>query len=78
MFAAGAAVGGYALTMLFRSTVATLGVLFAVSLLLPVMLSLIAFSGYEKWMPQTNVAAIVLDGGVVLRPAAPGWSSVSR
>jgi ABC-type transport system involved in multi-copper enzyme maturation permease subunit len=62
LFAAGAAVGGYALTMLFRSTVATLGVLFAFSLLVPLMLSLIAFGGYEKWMPQNNIAAFVLDG----------------
>ena len=57
VFAAGAAVGGYALTMLFRSTVATLGVLFAVSLLVPLMLALIAFPGYERWMPQNNIAA---------------------
>jgi hypothetical protein len=62
IFAAFAGVGGYALTMLFRSTVATLGVLFAVSLVGPLLLALIAFPGFEKWMPQNNVLAFVQDG----------------
>jgi ABC-2 type transport system permease protein len=61
-FVACAGLGGYALTMLFRSTVATLGVLLAVSLVVPVLLAIIAFPGSERWMPQNNIAAVVLDG----------------
>jgi ABC-2 type transport system permease protein len=62
VFAACCGLGGYALTMLFRSTVATLGVLFAVSLVGPLLMVLISFPGYERWMPQTNVLAFVQHG----------------
>jgi hypothetical protein len=56
------ALGAYAVTMLFRSTVVTLGVLFGLSILAPIMLALIAFPNNERWMPQTNIAAVMLDG----------------
>ncbi|MGB0100119.1 MAG: hypothetical protein WBP61_07535, partial [Nocardioides sp.] len=59
-FAAAAALGGYALTMLFRSTVATIGVLFAVSIAGGVFIGLIGLG--EQWQPQKNVAAIVKNG----------------
>ncbi|WP_395659735.1 hypothetical protein [Nocardioides sp.] len=59
-FAAAAALGGYALTMLFRSTVATVGVLFAVSVAGGVLIALLGLS--EHWQPQKNVAAIVKNG----------------
>jgi hypothetical protein len=59
-FAAGAALGGYALTMLFRSTVATIGVLFVVSVAGGLLIALLGLS--EHWQPQKNVAAIVKDG----------------
>lgn len=62
LFAACAGLGGYAATMLFRSTVATLGVLFAVSIIAPLLIAVIAFSGYPLFMPQNNFAAIVKDG----------------
>jgi len=52
----------YAVTMLFRSTVVTLGVLFGLSILTPILMALIAFPDNERWMPQTNVAAVILDG----------------
>jgi ABC-type transport system involved in multi-copper enzyme maturation permease subunit len=56
-FAAAAALGGYALTMLFRSTVATIGVLFVVSVAGGLLIALLGLS--EHWQPQKNVAAIV-------------------
>ncbi|GAW49647.1 MULTISPECIES: ABC transporter permease subunit [unclassified Nocardioides] len=59
-FAAAAALGGYALTMLFRSTVATIGVLFVVSIAGGLLIALLGLS--EHWQPQKNVAAIVKNG----------------
>ncbi len=57
---AAAALGAYALTMFFRSTVATLGVLFAIAILTPL---LIAVAGIElRWMPQLNFLAVLNDG----------------
>jgi ABC-2 type transport system permease protein len=55
-----AALGGFALTMLFRSTVATLGVLFAVSIAGGLLIAALGIS--ERWQPQTNLLAVVLDG----------------
>ncbi len=57
-----AALGGYALTMLFRSTVATLGVLFAVAIAGPLLITLLGFPGNQRLMPQNNYAAIMFDG----------------
>jgi hypothetical protein len=62
VLAALCALAAYALTMLFRSTVATLGVLFGLSILAPILMALIAFPNNERWMPQTNIAAVILDG----------------
>jgi ABC-type transport system involved in multi-copper enzyme maturation permease subunit len=59
-FAAAAALGGYALTMLFRSTVATVGVLFAVTVAGGLLIAMLGLS--EHWQPQKNVAAIVKNG----------------
>jgi hypothetical protein len=60
VLAAGAAVGAFALTMLFRSTVATLGVLFAVTLVGSLVLAAMGVS--DRWFPHVNVGAWVLDG----------------
>ncbi|WP_372728451.1 hypothetical protein [Nocardioides sp.] len=62
LLAAFAGLGGYALTMLFRSTVATLGILFAVSIAAPLLLSVLAFQSSDRLMPQNNYAAVVLGG----------------
>lgn len=59
-YAAAAALGGYALTMLFRSTVATIGVLFAVSVAGGLVIAMLGLG--EQWQPQKNVAAIVKNG----------------
>ena len=60
LVAAGAALGGYALTMLFRSTVATLGVLFAVAVAGGALIAVLGIDA--QFQPQTNIAAVVLDG----------------
>jgi hypothetical protein len=48
--------------MLFRSTVATLGILFAVALAGPLLITLLALPGHQRLMPQNNYGAIMLDG----------------
>lgn len=58
--AAAAGLAGYALTMLFRSTVAALGVLLAVCVAGGVVLAVIGID--SVWNPGLNLAAIVLDG----------------
>lgn len=55
-----AALGAYAVTMLFRSTVFTLGAMFAVVVGATVVMSLLGIS--EAWYPNTNVAAVISDG----------------
>lgn len=59
-FAAAAALGGFALTALFRSTVATIGVLFVVSLAGGIFLALLGVG--DQWQPTKNVSAIVKNG----------------
>ncbi|GAA5152216.1 hypothetical protein GCM10023340_32180 [Nocardioides marinquilinus] len=59
----GAAVGGYALTMLSRSTVFTVGVLFGVSIVSGVLLAALP-DGAVRWNPGTNAFAVVNDGAV--------------
>lgn len=58
--AACAALAGYALTMLFRSTVAALGVLLAASVAGGIVLAVIGIG--SVWNPGLNVTAIILDG----------------
>jgi ABC-2 type transport system permease protein len=58
--AAGSALAGYALTMLFRSTVAALGVLLAASVAGGIVLAVIGVG--SVWNPGLNIAAIILDG----------------
>ena len=57
-----AGLGGYLLTMLFRSTVATLGILFAVAVAVPVLFSLFTFPGHLSLQPQNNGWALVAGG----------------
>lgn len=59
-FAAAAALGAYATTMLFRSTVATVGILFAVALAGSILFAAVGVN--ERYFPHTNVSAIVMDG----------------
>jgi hypothetical protein len=57
--------GGYLITMLFRSTVATLGLLFAAAVAVPVLFSLFTFPGHLSLQPQNNGWALI-RGGVEL------------
>jgi len=60
--AAGAALAGYALTMLFRSTVVTLGVLFAVVLAGTTLIGVLGLDGEGRWLPPNNLVAVVQNG----------------
>lgn len=55
-----AAVGAYAVTMLFRSTVFTLGAMFAVVVGATVVMALLGVS--EAWLPNKNLGAVIWDG----------------
>ena len=55
-----AAVGAYAVTMLFRSTVFTLGALFAIVVGATIVLSILGIS--EAWFPNKNLGAVIWDG----------------
>ncbi|TWG95923.1 hypothetical protein L615_004600000180 [Nocardioides sp. J9] len=58
--AATAALLGYALTMLFRSTVATIGVLLGASVAGSLVLLALGFD--ERWNPGINIAALIDNG----------------
>jgi hypothetical protein len=58
--AAAAGLGGYALTMLFRSTVGTLGILFGLSVIVPILLAVTGIPGFERWLPTNNIGAWIL------------------
>jgi len=62
LLAALAGVGAYALTMLFRSTVATLGIMFGVSVGGSILIAVILQEHAERWMLYNNVYAWLFDG----------------
>jgi hypothetical protein len=62
VLAAGAAVSGYALTMFFRSTVATLGVMFAVAVAGQAVFVAVLGESALRWVLPTNIAAFLLNG----------------
>ncbi len=66
-FATAAALGGFSLTMLFRSTVVTLGVLFGVAVAGGIAIGLIGTSDIGRWEPTVNAAAVVADGAEYYR-----------
>ena len=57
-----AGLGGYSLTMLFRSTVATLGVLFGTMVATSLLISSLPLDNAGRWLPSNNIGAWVLDG----------------
>jgi hypothetical protein len=59
-FAAAAAVFGYSLTMFFRSTVATLGVLFGVAVAGSALVAATGLSDHAHLMPWTNYEAYLV------------------
>jgi ABC-2 type transport system permease protein len=62
LLAAVAGVAGYLLTMLFRSTVATLGALFATAVAVPILFSVFTFPGHISLQPQNNGWALISGG----------------
>ncbi|CUR55691.1 membrane hypothetical protein [metagenome] len=67
-----AALGGYALTMLFRSTVATLGVLFAFAVGGSLLIVGVIGQDAERWLLPTNFIAVLNDGVSYYSDAACG------
>ena len=59
---AGAGVGGYALTMFFRSTVATLGIMFAVAVVGQAVVAAVLGDASVRWLVPTNIAAFLFNG----------------
>ena len=57
-----AAVGAYAVTMLVRSTVFTLGAMFAVVVGATLVMALIGIS--EAWFPNKNLSAVIWNGAL--------------
>lgn len=73
--AAAGALGGYALTMLLRSTVATLAVLFAYAVVGEALVLALPLEKASRWSLANNVFAWVNDGARVFDPdivCAPG------
>lgn len=66
----GAGLAGLATTMLFRSTVATLGILFAVVVAGSFLIAVLPFESPERWMPHLNVVAWIGDGATYYTDAA--------
>lgn len=62
LFAGAAAFGGYALTMLSRSTVFSLGLIFGIALIGETLLNTVGPDDPGPWSPAYNAAAIVSDG----------------
>lgn len=69
--AGAAALGGFALSMLLRSTVATVAVLFVVSVAGEIVVNLLPLEGRVRWSPSANVLAVLGDGTSVYDPSLP-------
>lgn len=71
--AAVGALGAFAVTMFFRSTVATLGILFGIALVGSLTLAALGVS--DRWFPHVNVGAWILDGVHYFVPPPPSCRS---
>lgn len=69
LLVAAASLGAYAVTMLVRSTVFTLGALFATAVGSTIVLAALGIGG--RWMPHTNVLAVLADGASYYRDPPP-------
>jgi len=72
LVAALSGVGGYALTMLFRSTVASLGILFAVAVSGTLVTVAVLGDSAERWLLPSNVSAVVNNGYDYYPGPSPG------
>ncbi|WP_205473565.1 hypothetical protein [Nocardioides sp. SYSU D00038] len=73
-----AATFAHALTMLFRSTVATLGVLFAFAVAGSIVLAALGFDGYERLLPHANFIAFVVGSYDYYVTHGAGIEAISR
>ncbi|KRF20778.1 ABC transporter permease [Nocardioides sp. Soil796] len=62
LFAGAAALGGFGVTMLFRSTVASLGLLLAGAVGGSMLMAVLPVDDPERWMFHSNAAAILQNG----------------
>jgi hypothetical protein len=62
LLAMAAALGGYALTMLLRATVGTLGVLFVVAVAGAMVVGLLPITDPQRWFLPNNVFGVLQDG----------------
>lgn len=62
LLAGAATLGAYALTMLWRSTVTTLGALFAVAVVGSFLVGMLPLPDTERWTLHSNVLAVLYDG----------------
>lgn len=62
LFAGAAALAGYAITMLFRNTVACLGLVLAGAVGGSMLIAVLPLDDPERWMPHANAAAVLQDG----------------
>lgn len=72
LFAAAAALGGYVVTMLLRSTVGTLGVMLAVSIGGSILVATMPIDGNGRWMLPHNVLGILDNGYRYYDSTLPG------
>lgn len=71
LLAACAAVGGFALAMLVRHTLGTLGVVFVYAIGGEAVLATLSFAGSGRWSLANNVTAWVQDGMLYYDPNLP-------
>jgi hypothetical protein len=71
-FAAGAALGGFVVTMFLRSTVGTLGVMLAVSIGGSLLVAALPIDGNGRWMLPNNVFGILENGYQYYDSSVPG------
>lgn len=69
-----AGLAGYALTMLFRSTVATLGTLFAFTIGGSIFILNVFGEGATGWLPTTNFMAVLANGTEFFNGSSDGQS----
>ncbi|MDP9823614.1 hypothetical protein [Nocardioides massiliensis] len=68
---AAAGLGGYALSMLFRSTTGTVAVVFVVAVAGEILTSLLPIEGRMRFSPSSNVFAVLQDGVEVYDQSLP-------
>lgn len=67
--AAAGGLGGYALSMLFRSTTGTVALVFVVAVAGEILINLLPLEGRMRFSPSSNVFAVLRDGVEVFDPS---------